>query len=139
MRDEKFKHLKLRVLPKEYKYVLFESDYDFLDAVAVMINLPKDELCFSFRCDDEFSMIVPNTCKVRSHKEEKEWKAMRIVGEMPFGTVQGLIASLSSTLQKGQIGTCAVSTYLTDVFFIRSKNLDAALTVLKNEGWEFTA
>ena len=139
MRDNKFKHLKLRVLSKEYKYVLFSEDTSFFDSFGAMMNLPKDELFFSFKCDDEFSMILPSHCKVRSHKEEKDWKAIRVVGEMPFGSAQGLIASLSTTLQKGQVGICAVSTYLTDVFFIKGKNLDTALMVLKNEGWEFVA
>lgn len=137
MRDERFKHLKLKVLPKDYKYVLFENEDNFWAAAKGLKSLPKDELSFLFRCADESSMIVPGDYTVFCSKEEPEWKAIRIVGEMPFGTVQGLIASISTLLQKANIGICAISTYLTDVFFIKTKNLETASKALKNEGWEF--
>ncbi len=137
MRDDRFKHLKLKVLPRDYKYVLFDNEEAFWLAAQGVKALPKEELSFLFRCADESSMVVPGSFKVSCSKEEPEWKAIRIVGEMPFGTVQGLIASISTSLQKANIGICAISTYLTDVFFIKTKNLEAAGVALKNEGWEF--
>ncbi len=137
MKDNRFGHLKLRVLPKEYNYVLFSSDAAFWKATEHLRSLPKDELYFLFRCGDESSMVIPNKCKVEATKEEPDWKALQVVGEMPFGTVQGLIASISGVLQRGNVGICAVSTYLTDVFFVKTKHLELATTALKNEGWEF--
>lgn len=136
-KEQRFSHLKLRLLPRDYKYVLFADKSSFWENASQLMSLPEDELYFLFQCGSESSMIVPSRLKLQTIKEEADWKAVRIVGEMPFGTVQGLIASISGQLQKGNIGICVISTFLTDVFFIKAKNIEAAAIALKNEGWEF--
>jgi hypothetical protein len=138
MRDEKFKHLKLSLMDGDYKYVLCGDDESFWSITDSLKSLRSQGLYFLFRCEKEVSMVVPGSLKLTgSEKVEPNWKAIKIVGDLPFGTAQGLIASISNALQASDVGICAVSTYLTDIFFVKEKNISAAMASLKREGWEF--
>jgi len=137
--DKKYAHLKLRVVDAEYKYVLFDDQGEFLLAVRT-ISEEVTTLPYSiFFTQDERSAIIPSHLNVNSVKDKdvKEWACFHIVGEMPFGTVEGLIATISNTLKAAKVGICAVSSYKTDLFFVRQKNLETAKKSLEAEGWEF--
>lgn len=134
MLPEVYSHLKLKVLEQEFQYVLFEDEISFLSNIATLKENRIEYFSFSFQ--NEFSLITPSSVDVLNFaKIQKGWTAIRTVGEMPFGTVQGLIANISSVLFKESIGVCVVSSFLLDVFFVRSTNVPRALTSLKNSGW----
>ena len=137
--DKKYAHLKLRFIDAEYKYVLFDDQRMFLDAVRTISEETLDLPYSIFFTKDEKSAIVPTSLEVNSLKEKdvKDWVCFHIVGEMPFGTVEGLIATISGTLKSSQVGICAVSSYKTDLFFIKKKNVELAKSALQKEGWEF--
>src|ERR1700681_2243079 len=120
---EKFKHLKLKLLSHEFKYVLFETSNAFWKAVEDYRKNPIEPY-FLFHTQDDHSLLVPVNSNVAGSKEEREWKAFRIVGEMPFGTVSGLIATITEVLRKDEIGVCVISTFFTDFFFVKEKNLE---------------
>ena len=130
----RFDHLKLKILEGSYKYVLLESSADLLEKFGHSTNKPIAIL----KSPEELSAIIPSEMEIHGiTKVEHDWVCMKIVGEMPFGTVQGLIAEVSGLLAANKMGVCVVSTFLTDWFFLRSKNLDSAVTVLANAGWQF--
>ena len=129
----KYDHLKLKVLEGEFKYLLLDTQSD-LEALLKIV--PRGPMAF-FRSADEISAIVPTAIEFQAKKIEPEWICMRIIGEMPFGTVQGLIAEISGILAKSNMGICVVSTFLTDWFFVKSKNIEAAVIELKKIGWKF--
>lgn len=133
---EKFKHLKLKLLPHEFKYVLFENSADFWKAVEDF-RKSAIEPYFLFHTQDDHSLLVPSHSNVKGTKEEGEWKAFRIIGEMPFGTVSGLIATITEALRRSEIGVCVISTFLTDFFFVKQKNMEKATNTLKKIGWDF--
>jgi len=137
--DQKFAHLKLRVVGAEYKYVLFDDQAKFLQAVKTISEQVTDLPYSIFFTQDERSAIIPSELSVDSVKDKdvKEWSCFHIVGEMPFGTVEGLIAMISNTLRDASIGICAVSSYKTDLFFVKVKNLENAKKALAEKGWEF--
>ena len=70
-----------------------------------------------------------------SPKEQNGWIGFKIIGEMPFGTVQGLISTISSCLMREEIGVCVVSTFQTDLFLVKKDRADKAIELLKNDGW----
>lgn len=131
----KYDHLKLKVLDGRYKYLLFESGADIRELFEVAPRAPVA----LFRSADETSAIVPSDVDLPGaiKKVEPDWVCMKIVGEMPFGTVQGLIAEISGVLAENNMGICVVSTFLTDWFFVKSKNIEAAVSELKKIGWKF--
>lgn len=49
-----------------------------------------------FSSPDELSLIAPvNFLFSEAEKIQAQWKCFKIEGDMPFGTVQGLIAKIS--------------------------------------------
>jgi len=133
MKPEKYAHLHLKLLPAEYKYVLFESRQQLATAQSVLLEACKDFCAFSFQ--GESSLICTTEAFVEGVKVQEGWIGVKIIGDMPFGTVQGLIANISGTLYSDGVGVCLISTYLSDLFFIRRENLELARSALKKEGW----
>lgn len=129
----KYDHLKLKIINSEFKYVLLKNKEDLANLVAKSSDLPVA----LFSGDGEVSAIVPLNSECDSVKTEAEWICLRIIGEMPFGTVQGLIAEISGILANHGMGICVVSTFLTDWFFVKAKNKDKAISELKAAGWKF--
>lgn len=132
-----FDHLKLKLLQNEFKYVLFDNDSrsDLINALETIQSIPDPS--FIFLTPTEKSAIVSSQLSFPCLKEEPGWHAFRIIGEMPFGSVEGLIAKISGTLAEHGLGVCIVSTYLTDYFFVRTLKLDDSVALLKKTGWEF--
>lgn len=132
----KYDHLKLKVFDSEFQYVLLQSGDDLTNLSEAAGDLPLA----MFRGDGEFSAIIPSIVSCHDVKvvtTEPDWVCLRIIGEMPFGSVQGLIAEISGILAKKNMGICVVSTFLTDWFFIKAKNKAEALSSLQDAGWRF--
>lgn len=135
---DKFKHLKLKVLPGEFKYVLFKDEAHLKEALPKLCSLSLEtEPFFLFQSSADRSAIIPSHVEVNSEKVQAGWIGIRIIGEMPFGTVQGLIATVTEALRKKGMGACVISTYLTDYFLIKKDNVKAAKATLEAEGWVF--
>lgn len=133
--SNKYSHLKIQILQKEYQYTLLEKSSDVSKVISHFHSV-KDPIAF-FISKDEKSLIAPvSLCSdLDVEKSEAGWSCFKIVGSMPFGTVQGLIATISNALIKEQIGVCVVSTFSSDWFFIRSKYIDKSIDLLIMEGW----
>lgn len=129
-----FTHLKLKIVDSKFKYVLLK---DFKSLTRLANSIMPGRPSALFMASEEASAIVPSETEVEAIKTESNWACVQVVGEMPFGTVQGLIASISATLNSESIGICVVSTFLTDWFFVKSNQMDKAVAALKNTGWEF--
>ena len=129
----KYEHLKLKVLPGEYKYLLLDNRAELSELLKIDSSVPMAMFCST----DEVSAIVPSSIESSAKKTEPGWICLRIIGEMPFGTVQGLIAEISGILAEKQMGICVVSTFLTDWFFVKAKNATSAIDALKLAGWNF--
>lgn len=133
----RFKHLKLRVLGGSYKYVRFQDSEALWKAVESVRQTSNNSLVFVFDAEEDKSLVAKDAMPVSGIKEQGGWKAIRVIGDMPFGTVQGLLATISGTLKAHGIGVCVVSSYLTDFFLILEKEFEKAITALKQDGWEF--
>jgi hypothetical protein len=128
----KFAHLKLKKISLPYKYVLLDN----LNAFKLLASQVDSKTPIAlFASPTEFSAIIPEDIQIPALKTEKDWACIGIVGDMPFGTVQGLIASISTTLIAESIGICVVSTFKTDWFFIKNENFANAVQALTNGGW----
>jgi hypothetical protein len=136
MISKKYSHLRLKILENNFEYVLFDSNEQMIKAIDVLNKNSADYLIFSFK--GEKSMICSENDKsFEFSKSQDGWTGIKVQGEMPFGTVQGLISTISSPLAKEDIGICVVSTFLTDLFLIKKSNLEKVITILVSEGWVF--
>lgn len=133
----KYSHLSLTAVSGLYQYVLFSDSASFWTAAEKLKGTTKEERFFLFYTEDDKSLIAPESILLEGSKIQKGWKAIRVIGEMPFGTVQGLLATISDTLKRNGLGVCVISTYLTDYFFVVEKEFGRAVEALKEDGWKF--
>ncbi len=133
--NDKFKHLKLKILKQEYQYTLLKNETD-KNSILALVKSIKAPVGI-FLSESEFSLIAPRNIVFENLTEKTEagWSCLQVVGEMPFGTVKGLIASISNSLFSAGIGICVVSTFKSDWFFVSSKNLEQAAKILAKDGW----
>ncbi len=86
------------------------------------------------KTDEEISIIIPeNLTPSTNCKSEKGWRAIKIIGPLYF-SLTGIIATLSTVLAKAGISIFAFSTYNTDYFLVKEKNLEQAKEVLEENG-----
>jgi len=131
----KYAHLKLKLLKQDYQYSLFDNN---VDKVSIFTKVQSSKLPVAvFISEGEFSLMAPTewALNVNVEKVEAGWSCFHIVGDMPFGTVQGLIANISAALFKDKIGVCIVSTFKSDWFFIRKVYLEQSINILTKGGW----
>ena len=133
--DQRYSHLRLRIMPQNFKYIKFESADNYVKAVHTLIG-GNHRPYVLVHSDVEMSAIIPADAPVESDKEFGDWFALKIDGDMPFGTVQGLIATITGALRSKDLGACVISSYDTDYFLIRGKNRQTAITVLRDQGWD---
>ena len=58
------------------------------------------------------------------------WKAFRIAGTLDFGLI-GIIANITQILAEAEISVFVISTYNTDYVFLKSKDFDKGLALIK--------
>ncbi|MDY4609341.1 MAG: ACT domain-containing protein [Sphaerochaetaceae bacterium] len=87
-------------------------------------------------CTDEERSLVCSSALVPSNVTECEngWTAFRIVGTLDF-SLTGIIARIASLLAERKIGVFVVSTFNTDYVLIRKETVEAALSVLLENGY----
>ena len=65
------------------------------------------------------------------------WRAFRIQGTLDF-SLTGILSKISRLLAGHKIGIFAVSTYNTDYILTKSGNLQKALDVLEDSGYQIS-
>jgi hypothetical protein len=113
------------------------------DALAVCRLSPQDELpawvlrepffCVT-RSEDELSLLLREDRVPEGWKCEKEWRAFKLLGPLPFNLI-GILASIANPLAQAGIAIFALSTYDTDYLLVRSYELQLTCEVLEFEGF----
>ncbi len=85
---------------------------------------------------EEISIIIPSAVEIEGAKVESGWKALTLVGEIPFD-LTGILLELIRPLSGNHIGIFALSTFNTDYVLIKEKHLSLAKQVLEESGYSF--
>jgi hypothetical protein len=89
--------------------------------------------CTVTRTTDELSAILPESLLPPDCKSEKGWRCLKVVGPLDF-SMTGVLASVVGPLAAAGISVLACSTYDTDYFLVREKDLQCARDVLTEKG-----
>jgi hypothetical protein len=68
-----------------------------------------------------------------SWKAETGWRCLKVMGPLDFALI-GVLADLSCTLARAAISVFVISTYETDYVFVRARDLERAVVVLRECG-----
>lgn len=90
------------------------------------------------RTGEELSIVCDAARVPGTVKAEPGWRAIQLVGPVPFATV-GVLARLTAPLAAARVGVFVVSTFDTDYLLVKAVDLDRATAALKAAGWPFEA
>ncbi|MCA9070410.1 MAG: ACT domain-containing protein [Planctomycetaceae bacterium] len=94
----------------------------------------KGDFVSSTQTQNELSIVCSQESVPDDVQTERDWRCLRIVGKLDFSLV-GVIASLTGILAEAGISVFVISTYDTDYFLVREKNLVETVEVLENAGY----
>jgi uncharacterized protein len=113
------------------------------ETLAVCRLSPQDEMpawvlrepffCAT-RTQDELSLLLPQDKVPAEWVAEKDWRAFKLLGPLPFNLI-GILASIANPLAQAGISIFALSTYDTDYLLVRSYELQLTCEVLDFEGF----
>lgn len=84
---------------------------------------------------DEISLIIQESQVKTEWIAELGWRILKVQGPLYF-SLTGIIASLAVPLAEAKISIFATSTYDTDYIMIKETQLNAAVQVLRANGFE---
>jgi len=87
------------------------------------------------RTADELSMVVSDDVLLFAPHTEKDWRALKVQGQLDFSLV-GILAKLSTLLASAGISIFAISTFDTDYILVKTKKLTQAITALRQAGYQ---
>ena len=112
-------------------------DYDFTVCKVTDYSLVNwnTEYCFIGKTEDENSLVcftrdVPQNVINR----DDGWKVFRIQEILDFSLI-GILSRISGILAKESISVFAVSTFNTDYIFVKNRNYEKAMEILKQNGY----
>ena len=96
----------------------------------------EEDFYFVGKTDEEISLVcVTQAVPQNILACENDWRAFRIQGVLDF-SLTGILSKITTLLAEKNIGIFAVSTYNTDYILTKSENLEAAISILKSNGYE---
>ncbi len=120
--------LALTVLDK--KYAIHRLDPD--------ANIPGTIFGSQFysisRTDEELSIVCEADIHIDSVKTSASWSCIKVIGPLDF-SLTGILAGISATLADAKISLFAISTFDTDYFLVKSRELSKALHAIKDAGY----
>ncbi len=95
--------------------------------------LKESTFCSISRTYDELSFVCSQESIPECIKCDKDWRCFQVEGPIPFN-VTGVIASLTAPLADAKIPVFVFSTYDTDYFMVKDRDLVRARAVLESAG-----
>lgn len=90
---------------------------------------------FIGKTNDELSIVVPETVSVDSEESDGDWRALEVLGPLELSMV-GIMAQIGNVLAKARISIFVVSTFETDYFLVKERDLHNAAEALEKDGYK---
>lgn len=122
-------NLTMRLLEEKYGVSRLEKDQ------PIPSWCQKGEFYSTTKTSEELSIVCSVQYIPQNIKCERNWRILKVEGPLNFSLI-GILASISTLLAKNSISIFALSTYDTDYILVKEKDVDNAITSLRNEGYE---
>lgn len=122
------------------KQTLATLPYKFtVHSLAMDADIPKSvfsaSVYFIGKTADELSIVVPDTIPIDSDESDGDWRALEVLGPLELSMV-GIMAQIGSVLAAAKVSIFVVSTFETDFFLVKEKDLHTAAEALENDGYK---
>lgn len=107
-----------------------------LDAGAdIPAQVFRESVYFIGKTHEELSLVVPQTVVLDSEESDGDWRALEILGPLELSMV-GIMAHIGSVLAKAKVSIFVVSTFETDYFLVKQRDLNNATEALEKDGYK---
>ena len=124
-------------MPKQTLAVL--PDKFVIHSLPVNAEIPQQvlnsSLYFIGKTHEELSIVVPETVHIDSDESDVDWKVMEVLGPLQLSMV-GIMAQIGNVLASAKISIFIVSTFETDFFLVKQRDLDNAAKALEQDGYK---
>lgn len=116
---------------------IIEGNYVIYKTEVFDSSIIKNEFTFISYTDEELSVVckeefLPKNASIL----ESNYKLFRIEGTLDFSLI-GIIAKISGLFAENGISIFVVSTFNTDYILVKQDKFDIAISLLKENGYQF--
>lgn len=108
-------------------------------SLSVDAEIPKQvfnaSVYFIGKTNEELSIVVPDTIAIDSEESDGSWRALEVLGPLQLSMV-GIMAQIGSVLAQAKVSIFVVSTFDTDFFLVKEKDLHKAAEALEKDGYK---
>ena len=123
----KLKKLSLKILPHRMAVCRFEPTAPLPDWIG------KTGFYSITRTESELTVVCPETCLAPGTSGETGWRCFKVQGLLDFAEI-GIIFSLAQPLAENGVAVFVISTFDTDYFMVKEKDLARAIDALTAKG-----
>jgi hypothetical protein len=87
------------------------------------------------RTADELSVVCRESALPPGTAAERDWRCLRVEDTLDFGLV-GILSGIAGALARAQVSIFVISTFNTDYFLVKSRQLPSALEALRRAGYD---
>ena len=96
------------------------------------VRFDKNDFTSVTQTPDEFSIVCNQSLVPFDVKAEKNWRVIRIKGQLDFSLV-GILKKVICPLSENKISIYTISTYDTDYILIKEDNFEKAMQILAKD------
>lgn len=124
-------------MPKQTLAVL--PDKFTIHSLPVSAEIPtqvlNSSLYFIGKTHEELSIVVPESVHLMSEESDVDWRVLEVLGPLQLSMV-GIMAQIGNVLATAKISIFIVSTFETDFFLVKEKDLTKAAEALEKDGYK---
>jgi len=110
-----------------------------IHSMAVDTPIPAQvftaSIYFIGKTHDELSLAVPDSVEIDSDDCDRDWRVLEVLGPLELSLV-GIMAHIGSVLAEAKVSIFVVSTFETDYFLVKQRDLNTAITALQQDGYK---
>lgn len=124
-------------MPKQTLAVL--PDYFTIHSLPANAEIPKQvfsaSVYFIGKTNEELSLVIPESVHIEADESDTDWRALEVLGPLQLSMV-GIMAQIGSVLAAAKVSIFVVSTFDTDFFLVKQKDLQNAAKALDKDGYK---
>lgn len=90
---------------------------------------------FIGKTHEELSIVVPESVHIDAQESDTDWRVLEVLGPLQLSMV-GIMAQIGNVLAAAKVSIFIVSTFETDFFLVKQKDLDLACKALEKDGYK---
>lgn len=102
---------------------------------SIPASIFQQDVYFIGKTPEEVSLVVSDELEIESEDSDGDWRALEILGPLELSMI-GIMAGISSVLAAASISIFVVSTFETDFFLVKQKDLLRVSEVLTDDGYK---